>query len=97
MIKDEVELAEIREAVSIAERAFTAFLALVRPDDREKDLADAMEGFIRRCGGLGSCFPPIIAVGERAALPHCPPTQSGPRGGVAPGRLGCYWPTAVQE
>jgi Xaa-Pro aminopeptidase len=73
-IKDEIELTEIREAVAIAERAFSAFLALVRPDDTEKDLADAMEGFIRRCGGLGSCFPPIIAAGERAALPHCPPT-----------------------
>jgi Xaa-Pro aminopeptidase len=74
MVKDDVELAEIREAVAIAEKAFSAFLALLRPDDCEKDLADAMEGFIRRCGGLGSCFPPIIAAGERAALPHCPPT-----------------------
>jgi Xaa-Pro aminopeptidase len=74
MVKDEVELAEIREAIAIAENAFSAFLALLRPDDCEKDLADAMEGFIRRCGGLGSCFPPIIAAGDRAALPHCPPT-----------------------
>ncbi len=74
MVKDDVEQAEIREAISIAEKAFSAFLALLRPDDCEKDLADAMEGFIRRCGGLGSCFPPIIAAGERAALPHCPPT-----------------------
>jgi Xaa-Pro aminopeptidase len=75
MVKDEVELAEIREAIAIAERAFTAFCSLLRPDDEEKDLADTMEGFIRRCGGLGSAFPPIIAVGERAALPHCPPTS----------------------
>jgi Xaa-Pro aminopeptidase len=74
MVKDDVELAEIREAIAIAEHAFSAFLALLRPDDCEKDLADAMECFIRRCGGLGSCFPPIIAAGERAALPHCPPT-----------------------
>jgi Xaa-Pro aminopeptidase len=74
MIKDEIELAEIRQAIAIAESAFTAFVALLRPDDQEKDLADAMEGFIRRCGGVASSFPPIIAVGERAALPHCPPT-----------------------
>ena len=74
IIKDDVEVSEIREAVAIAERAFTVFLALLRPEDCEKDLADAMEGFIRRCGGTGSAFPPIIAVGERAALPHCPPT-----------------------
>jgi Xaa-Pro aminopeptidase len=75
MIKDAVELGEIREAIGVAERAFAAFRALLRPADREKDLADAMEGFIRRCGGLGSAFPPIIAAGERSALPHCPPTD----------------------
>jgi Xaa-Pro aminopeptidase len=74
MIKDETELAEIRDAIGIAERAFTAFRSLVRPDDREKDLADAMDQFVRRCGGIGCSFPPIVAVGERAALPHCPPT-----------------------
>jgi Xaa-Pro aminopeptidase len=74
MVKDDIELAEIREAIAIAENAFSAFVALLRPDDCEKDLADTMDGFIRRCGGLGSCFPAIIAAGDRAALPHCPPT-----------------------
>jgi Xaa-Pro aminopeptidase len=74
MVKDDVELAEIRQAIDIAERAFAAFRALLRGDDQEKDLADALEGLIRRCGGVCSAFPPIIAVGERAALPHCPPT-----------------------
>src|SRR5262249_17696852 len=75
MVKDAVELEEIRQAIAIAERAFQAFIAQLRPSDREKDLADAMDGYIRRCGGLGCCFPPIIAVGERAALPPCPPTD----------------------
>jgi Xaa-Pro aminopeptidase len=75
MIKDEVELAEIREAIAIAERAFGAFCGVLRPEDQEKDLADALDGFIRRCGGLASAFPPIIAAGDRAALPHCPPTS----------------------
>ncbi|MFO0845308.1 MAG: Xaa-Pro peptidase family protein [Gemmataceae bacterium] len=74
MVKDDVEVALIRQAVAIAERAFAAFRALLRPDDREKDLADALEGHVRRCGGLTCSFPPIVAVGDRAALPHCPPT-----------------------
>jgi Xaa-Pro aminopeptidase len=73
-VKDESELAQIRDAVGIAERAFAAFRALLRPDDREKDLADRLDHFIRQCGGVASAFPPIVAVGERAALPHCPPT-----------------------
>jgi Xaa-Pro aminopeptidase len=74
MVKDEVEVGQIRRAIDIAERAFTAFLALLRADDTEKDLADAMEGMVRRCGGKGCAFEPILAVGERSALPHCPPT-----------------------
>ena len=75
MLKDESEVAQVREAIAIAERAFTVFRSLLRPDDREKDLADALEGYVRRAGGQSTCFPPIVAVGERAALPHAPPTD----------------------
>jgi Xaa-Pro aminopeptidase len=74
-VKDEGEIAAIREAIAIAERAFIVFRALLRPEDREKDLHDALEGFIRRAGGKCGSFPPIVAVGERAALPHAPPSS----------------------
>jgi Xaa-Pro aminopeptidase len=73
-VKDALEVGEIREAIALAERAFTVFRALLRPEDREIDLFHAMDGYIRRVGGLGGSFPPIIAVGERSALPHAPPT-----------------------
>jgi Xaa-Pro aminopeptidase len=75
MVKDSFEVSEIREAIAIAERAFEAFRALLRPEDREKDLADALDGFLRRAGATCSSFPPIIAANDRAALPHCPPTE----------------------
>jgi Xaa-Pro aminopeptidase len=75
MVKDDFEVGEIREAIAIAERAFDAFRALLRPEDREKDLADALDGFLRHAGATGSSFPPIIAANDRAALPHCPPTD----------------------
>lgn len=75
MVKDDFELGQIQEAAVIAEKAFAAFRALLRPEDREKDLADALDAFIRRCGGQSSSFPPIVAANERAALPHCPPTE----------------------
>jgi Xaa-Pro aminopeptidase len=74
-VKDESEIDQIRDAIRIAERSFAVFRALLRPEDSEKDLCDAMEGYVRRAGGQGSSFPPIIAVGERAALPHAPPTS----------------------
>jgi Xaa-Pro aminopeptidase len=75
MVKDASELAQIRTAINVAERAFTAFRALLRPEDTEKDLCDALEHYARRAGGACTAFTPIVAVGERAALPHAPPTN----------------------
>jgi Xaa-Pro aminopeptidase len=73
-VKDAWEVEQIREAIHIAERAFAMFRALLRPADTEKDLCDALESYVRRAGGTGTSFPPIVAAGERAALPHAPPT-----------------------
>jgi Xaa-Pro aminopeptidase len=81
-IKDESEVAAIREAIDIAERAFTAFRALLSAEESEKSLTDAMEGYVRRCGGRCTSFPTIVAAGARAALPHAPPTDQ--RVGDAP-------------
>jgi Xaa-Pro aminopeptidase len=75
MVKDASEVAHIRTAIDVAERAFRVFCALLRPDDTEKDLSDALEYYVRRVGGAGTAFPPIVEVGERAALPHAPPTD----------------------
>ena len=74
VIKDAGEIVRIREAVQLAERAFRMFAATVRETDTEKDMADALEGYVRRVGARGSPFPPIVAVGERGALPHATPT-----------------------
>jgi Xaa-Pro aminopeptidase len=74
-VKDPSEIEAIRNAIAIAERAFRMFAAMVRPGDTEKEMADALEGFIRRAGGICSSFPPIVAVGERGGLPHAPPTN----------------------
>lgn len=74
-VKDAGELAQIREAITIAERAFGMFRAMLRPTDTEKELTDAMEAYVRRAGGTATAFTPIIAVGERAALPHAPPSD----------------------
>jgi Xaa-Pro aminopeptidase len=73
-IKDAFEVGQIREAVRIAERAFAMFRAMLRPGDSEKDLSDALELYVRRAGGRCTSFPSIVAVGDRAALPHAPPT-----------------------
>jgi Xaa-Pro aminopeptidase len=74
-VKDASEVAQIREAIRIAERAFNAFCALIRPEDSEKALSDALEQYVRRCGGRCTSFPSIVAADERSALPHAPPTE----------------------
>ncbi len=75
VVKDADELVQIRKAIDVAERAFTVVRALLRPEDTEKELCDSIEYYIRRAGGSGTAFPPIVAVGDRAALPHAPPTH----------------------
>lgn len=75
MVKDATEIEQIREAIHMAERAFAMFRAMLRETDSEKDLCDALEGYIRRAGGKCGSFPSIVAAGARAALPHAPPTK----------------------
>ncbi len=41
----------------------------------EREVAANIEHEIRRFGGRGCSFEPIVAVGARAALPHAPPTE----------------------
>lgn len=73
-VKDRDEVASIREAIAFAERAFAMLRAGLRVGESEKDTADALEGYLRRCGASAASFPPIVAVGARAALPHARPT-----------------------
>jgi Xaa-Pro aminopeptidase len=75
LVKDPDEVEQIRQAIHCAEKAFAMFRAMLRPDDTEKDLADALDNYMRRAGARGAAFPSIVAVGPRAALPHAPPTN----------------------
>ena len=75
-VKDDREVAEIREAIGFAEDAFQMLRPQLREGASEKEIADLMEANLRRCGATGSSFPPIVAVGRRAALPHARPTET---------------------
>ena len=73
-VKDDDEVRQIREAVAVAEWAYAMFRAMLHPDASERELADALETYVRRAGGTGTSFPSIVAVGPRSALAHAPPT-----------------------
>ena len=75
MIKDASELVQIREAIQYAEKAHAMFRAMLTPADSEKELGDAMDGYLRRAGAMGSSFPTIVGVGDNSAKPHAPLSQ----------------------
>jgi Xaa-Pro aminopeptidase len=73
--KDPAELNHIKAAIRIAEKAFITLVSMIRENDSERELVNALENIMRHGGANGSAFPPIIAMGERGALPHAPPTD----------------------
>ena len=73
--KDPTEVAEIRQAVWWAEKAFGIIRSSLRPDQTEKQVVTQLQHQLRLLGASGASFPPIVAVGQRSALPHAPPTD----------------------
>lgn len=73
--KDETELALIRTAIEIAERALEETLEVVREGVAEFEIAAELEYRLRRAGSGPLPFVPIVATGPRSALPHAEPGQ----------------------
>jgi Xaa-Pro aminopeptidase len=70
MVKDEEELAIIRKAASIADRAFAAIVRELRPGITERQVSLRLEMLMREMGASSSSFEIIVASGKRSALPH---------------------------
>ncbi len=75
LIKDREEIRLLREAVRYAQKSFEVLRATLRADLTEKQVAADLEHQMRGLGAKGCSFPPIIAVGDNAALPHATPTD----------------------
>ncbi|MBI3263927.1 MAG: aminopeptidase P family protein [Acidobacteria bacterium] len=69
-IKDEAELAAIREAARRLASLFEPVLEEVRPGCRERDVAARVEWRLRAGGFSRSAFPAIVASGPNTAHPH---------------------------
>ncbi len=71
--KDESEVAAIRRAIRVAERAFAKVAKWIRPGMTERQIS-ARLGYEMQCLGAQEVpFPTIVAAGPNASLPHCEP------------------------
>ncbi len=73
--KDEMEIKKIRRSVELTEKALHAVWNTLEPGRTEKEMAWVIEKTIREGGGQAVSFPPIVATGPNAALPHAVPTD----------------------
>ena len=70
MCKDEAEISKIRRAAEITDRVFNKILAILKPGVRELEIAAEIVYWHRRFGADSDAFDPIVAGGDRGALPH---------------------------
>ncbi len=73
--KDAGELKRLREAAHLAEDALRSVAELMRPGNREAEIARAFHVACLERGAEGLSFETIVAGGERGALPHAKPTD----------------------
>ncbi len=70
VIKDDDEIEVIREAVRLADEAFSHVMKYIRPGVKEMEIASEIEYFLKNQGARGPSFDTIVASGERSSLPH---------------------------
>jgi Xaa-Pro aminopeptidase len=74
-IKEHEELTLIKEAVRRAERAFTRVFKFIRPGITERAIANRLEEKLKEEGTETLPFDPIVASGQRSAMPHARPIE----------------------
>lgn len=91
-LKDEDELAIMREAAQIGCQLFDEILTVISPGMTEIEVAAELEFRARRKGAEGMSFETIVASGARSALPHGRATGTKlPRKGFLTMDFGVMW------
>jgi Xaa-Pro aminopeptidase len=75
-VKGEAELAKIRRAAKVAERAFEALTAETWIGRTEKDVAWRLRQLMHAHGADGVSFDAAIAAGANGSLPHAEPSEN---------------------
>lgn len=69
LIKDSMELKSIKRAAEITDSAFEFIKTKLKSGTTERSLAFELEFFLKKYAG-DIAFPPIVAFGKNAAIPH---------------------------
>lgn len=81
VIKEPAEIESIKHSLALTENALVEVWNALSPGKTEKQVAWEIERRIREGGGEAVSFPPIVAAGPNAALPHAVPSRRE----IAPG------------
>jgi Xaa-Pro aminopeptidase len=74
IVKEPEEIELIRHSLDLTENTLASVWELMEIGKTEKEIAWEIERRIRENGGESVSFPPIVAAGPNAALPHAIPT-----------------------
>ncbi|MBF6590245.1 MAG: aminopeptidase P family protein [Ktedonobacterales bacterium] len=80
-VKDAAEIATMRRAADIANRAFAQLTSRIQVGMTERRIAALLDQLMKDLGAEGPSFPTIVACGPGGALPHAVPTDRGVRPG----------------
>jgi len=75
LVKDEVEIDNIKKACEITDRCFTHLLSYIKKGMTEKQIAEEVEKFFKQNGASGTSFDTIIASGDNSSIPHAVPSD----------------------
>ena len=75
MIKEPREIEAIEKSLALSESVFETIMVSLSVGVSEKELAWTLEKGLREAGAHSVAFPPIVASGPNAALPHAIPTD----------------------
>lgn len=73
--KDDEELARMKQAQAITDRAFSEILNDIRPGVKEVEIAAKLTYLMMSFGAQRNSFDPIVASGENGSMPHAIPTE----------------------
>jgi len=76
LVKEPWEIERIQRAAEIGEQALQEALSSLDYGVSEAEIAGVIEAAIRRAGGDGPSFPPIVAFGANTVYPHAMPSRS---------------------